>query len=424
MVCHSIMSVNIVYHPALRRPRGWVAVVLCAGLAGGWLFTRPPREIKIETYVWQRRDSSELRDALERSKPLLARCHFLGIEMGRDASGWRVSRSSVPDELFEGQGLVLRLGASLAGETWENSETIDRVMEEAAWLAAKPAAELQIDYDCPQGSLDFYRRLLDCIKTRFPQRRWTITALPSWLGEPAAKRLFDAADGVVLQVHSLQLPKNPAQPIIICDPSAARAAVKRMKKFGKPFRVAINTYACEVLFDGEGRIIDVISEDIDSPPPLAATRRSAGISDAVALAELVAEWRRNPPHGLEGIIWYRLPLETDRRNWRWQTWAKVAVGEVPNSALRIEAQKTPQGAWDLVVSNAGERDERLPEFLAIGCETLVLEGINGYLSEGASRLRLDDAPWPWLPPGASLTAGWLRTTNSSALPQPTLITSP
>ena len=123
------MSVNIVYQPALRRPRSWVAVVLCAALAGGWLFTRPPRELQIEAYVWQRRDSSELRDALGRSKPLLARCHFLGVEMARDASGWRVSRSSVPDDLFEGQGLVLRLGASLAGETWEHSETIARVME-------------------------------------------------------------------------------------------------------------------------------------------------------------------------------------------------------------------------------------------------------------------------------------------------------
>ena len=127
---------NIVCHPALRRPRGWVVVVLCAALAGGWLLTRPPRELKVEAYIWQRRDSSALRDALARSKPLLARCHFLGVEMARDASGWRVSRSSVPDDLFEGQGLVLRLGASLAGENWEKSETLARVMEEAGAFGA------------------------------------------------------------------------------------------------------------------------------------------------------------------------------------------------------------------------------------------------------------------------------------------------
>jgi hypothetical protein len=248
--------------------------------------------------------------------------------------------------------------------------------------------------------------------------RCTITALPAWLDEPAAAGLFAACDGVVLQVHSLQLPARPEQPVTLCDPVAARAAVARMADFGRPFRVPLNTYVCEVLCDGAGKVVEVISEDTASPPPAAALRRSAGISDAPALAQLVAGWRRDLPRHLRGVIWYRLPLDSDRRNWRWVTWAKVAAGEVPRQEMQLTARLAAGGAWDLLLTNAGECDERLPEFLATGCETLVLEGLNGYVTDTSTRLRLEHAPWPWLPPGTSLRAGWLRTADPAHPPHP------
>jgi hypothetical protein len=138
----------------------------------------------------------------------------------------------------------------------------------------------------------------------------------------------------------------------------------------------------------------------------------------------VSEWKRNPPRHLQGIIWYRLPIETDRRNWKWITWQRVASGEMPSSDLRLEVKPTENGAWDIVLSNRGERDERLPEIIHTGCETLVLEGLNGYTSGPPNQLHLEKAPWPWLAPGASFTMGWLRTREPSTLPKPTFGKSP
>jgi len=406
----------------MRHP---VALLMSAVIGGAAAMCscapQAPGDISTEVYVWQRADSPDLRAAVERSQEVAGRRHFLAVEIGRRASGWHVSRSTVPDEMISGEGLVLRVGASLAGETWQDGEAMERVLAEVDWMTSKPAAEFQIDYDSPQRSLENYRRLLETIKARHPEKKWTITALPSWLDEPAAKRLFRTADGVVLQVHSLTLPENPERPVILCDPAAAREAVRKMSGFGVPFHVALNTYGCEVFFDGGGRVIEVVSEDLNSPPPPEAMRRSVGISDAVELAGLVAGWKRNPPRGLRGIVWYRLPLESDRRNWQWITWQRAANGIPPVSALRLEAREGENGAWDVVLSNQGERDERLPAVISPGCDVLAMDGLNGYVAYEGDNLIPVRSSWPWLPPGSAITIGWLRPADASTPPAPSIL---
>ena len=96
----------------------------------------------------------------------------------------------------------------------------------------------------------------------------------------------------------------------------------------------------------------------------------------------------------------------------------------PVSDLRLDARAAANGAWDLVLANHGERDERLPEFITTGCETLVLEGSNGYGPDAADRLILENTAWPWLQPGASLTIGWLRPAQASVRPAPAILITP
>lgn len=397
-------------------------VALC--LVYVWISFQPPRPLSTEVYVWQREESPALLSSLERSQGIASRRHFLAVEIGRINGQWRVSRSKLPDERIKGNGLVIRIGSSLSGETWHPGEALDKVLEEIAWAAAKPVTDFQIDYDSPQRSLGNYVRLLQAVKIAHPDKTWSITALPSWLNASDAKQLFTTADGVVMQLHSLKLPDKPEMPVILCDPIAARETVRQMSKLGIPYHIALNTYSCEVWFDANHRVLDVISEDLQSSIPPAATRRSMGISDATQLASLVGEWKQNPPDHLQGIIWYRLPIDTDRRNWKWITWQRVASGEMPSSDLRLEAKPTENGAWDIVLTNRGERDERLPEIIHAGCETLVFEGLNGYTSATPNQLHLEKAPWPWLAPGASFTMGWLRTPEPSTLPKPTFGKSP
>jgi len=269
-----------------------------------------------------------------------------------------------------------------------------------------------------------YRRLVMAIKARHPGMRWTITALPSWLGEADCAALFEAADGVVLQVHSLHLPERPELPVVLCDVDAARVAVGRMARMGVPYHVALNTYGCEVFFDEGGKVVEVVSEDVHTRLPGSAVRRSAGISEAVELAMLVEAWRREPPRGLRGVVWYRLPLETDRRNWRWVTWRQVARGVIPQSDLRVVARASGAGVWDVVVENAGERDERLPEWIAAGCGVAAHDGMNGYVANGEDLWLLEDVAWPWLAPGASITMGWVRPDDPAIQPEPSIVQSP
>lgn len=389
--------------------------------AKGW-FTHasPATQLDTGVYVWQRTDSPELRASLERSLEVAFRRHFLAAEIGLRHSAWNIARTSLPDELIAGQGLVLRIGASLSRESWQPGEALDRVLGEVDRMVARPAAEFQIDYDSPQRSLDAYLRLLNAIKSRHPDRIWTITALPSWLEEPAAQSLLRAADGVVLQVHSLTLPTRPGHPVVLCDLAAAREAVRKISNLGVPFHVALNTYGCEVYFDGSGRVVDVVSEDWNSPPPPDAKRKSAGISEAAGLANLVAGWKSNPPRGMRGIVWYRLPLESDRRNWQWITWQRVASGTIPASRLTLDVRETGRGAWDFVLSNRGEQDERLPERISPGCEFLAMDGVNGYVADESGVLIPAQSSWPWLAPGCALTIGWIRPVDATVQPFPSI----
>ena len=222
-------------------------VALC--LVYVWISFQPPRPLSTEVYVWQREESPALLSSLERSQGIASRRHFLAFELGRINGQWRVSRSKLPDERFKGNGLVIRIGSSLSGETWHPGEALDKVLEEIAWAAAKPVTDFQIDYDSPQRSLGNYVRLLQAVKKAHPDKTWSITALPSWLNASDAKQLFTTADGVVMQLHSLKLPDKPEMPVILCDPIAARETVRQMSKLGIPYHIALNTYSCEVWFD-------------------------------------------------------------------------------------------------------------------------------------------------------------------------------
>ena len=102
----------------------------------------------------------------------------------------------------------------------------------------------------------------------------------------------------------------------------------------------------------------------------------------------------------------------------------------PQGPQLVEERERGDGPEDrflqrlLADAQYGERDERLPEIVSTGCETLVLEGSNGYGSNADDRLILENTAWPWLPPGGSLTIGWLRPAQASARPAPSILAPP
>jgi hypothetical protein len=189
-------------------------------------------------------------------------------------------------------------------------------------------AELQIDFDCAESKLDGYRVWIEAIQRRVAPLPVTITALPSWLDSRAFKRLAAVATNYVLQVHSAERPKSFEAPFTLCDPRAARRAVERAGRIGVPFRVALPTYGYLLAFENGGKFISLAAEGPRPNWPTNALVRKIE-SDSEELATLVRAWTASRPAAMRGVIWYRLPVATDKHNWSWPTLSAVMAGRGP-----------------------------------------------------------------------------------------------
>jgi len=203
----------------------------------------------------------------------------------------------------------------------------------SARTAGLQAAELQIDFDCAESRLDGYKTWVQAFKRSVADTPVVITALPSWLNRKAFARLANAADGYVLQVHSLERPTSPDEPIILCDPAKSQKWVARAARIGVDFTVALPTYGYLVAFDESGRFIGLSAEGPSQNWPAGFIVKRV-MADAPALATLVKRWRHDRPAAMKGIIWYRLPVETDQLNWTWTTLSTVIKGVEPKGDLR------------------------------------------------------------------------------------------
>ncbi|MEK7780060.1 MAG: DUF3142 domain-containing protein, partial [Verrucomicrobiota bacterium] len=188
-----------------------------------------------------------------------------------------------------------------------------------------PLAELQIDFDCAESKLDGYRVWIEAIQRRVAPVPVTITALPSWLDSRAFKRLAAVATNYVLQVHSAERPRSFDAPFTLCDPRAAQRAVERAGHIGVPFRVALPTYGYVLAFEPGGKFISLAAEGPRPNWPTNAQLRTIE-TDERELAELVRGWTASRPVALRGVIWYRLPVTTDKHNWKWEELDAVMRG--------------------------------------------------------------------------------------------------
>jgi hypothetical protein len=68
-------------------------------------------------------------------------------------------------------------------------------------------------------------------------------------------------------------------------------------------------------------------------PP--GTRVLEFATDADELAALVAQWRAAHRPELRELLWYRVPVTTDIRNWRWATLSAVMAGRAPQHKLEV-----------------------------------------------------------------------------------------
>jgi len=135
-------------------------------------------------------------------------------------------------------------------------------------------------------------------------------------------------------------------------------------------------------------------------------------TDADAVAELVAELRKNRPGNLRELLWYRLPVPTDARNWRWPTMAAVMAGRKPKHQLSV--QQEGANPIDLSIVNAGEADEQMrlnitAKWSETGLEASdALFGWSVRSEDGLAVFNSVAQNGFRFPPGAARKIGWLR----------------
>lgn len=393
-----------------------LAMVLVMMTAWGSLACSARREVPTEplvheAYLWQDPQRPAAAAALKRAREnKLSAIAILAAEASvRDG---HLTFREIP-EPPTGRDIihVVRLGQSTTGTVWTgaNRESVARLVERLAQLHP---CEIQIDFDCPARRLGDYHTLLDDLRARAAGVPVAFTALPSWLDVPSFPALARAHPRYVLQVHSLDLPTRPGDAVVLCDPAAARRAVARASELGVPFRVALPTYGSEVLFDGEGKILDVVSEDSSLVPSTAIARRQRVFADPVAMGSLAREWTTRRPAGLTGICWYRLPVEGDRRNWTWSTFTAALAGNPHADTVEIHVRPAGPSLYHITLVNPGNGHAALPDSFALPAETLAADATRPYHPEGEKTpiFLLDpaDPTWPWLAPGQELVVGWFR----------------
>jgi hypothetical protein len=248
-----------------------------------------------------------------------------------------------------------------------------------------------------------------------------ITALPAWLNQrQALADVVAAADGYVLQVHFLDPPRGPDQPLVLCDPRAARRAVERAARFGRPFRVALPTYGYAVGFDRTGRLLGLSAEGPALSWPEPARVRTVH-SDPAAMAGLIRGWEKDRPPELTGVLWYRLPVDGDRLNWSWTTLSAVVSGRIPKALVRCALRRPDPALVEIELLNSGEADGPFPSSVALSWNEgtlLAADGLGGYRVERVSHSSAQltnarDAAPGLLRPGDRRTIAWLRFDRST-----------
>lgn len=210
--------------------------------------------LRQEAYVWQRSWSPAVQEAVRRT-PGISGLVVLAAEVDPRQGSPRVVRIPLEPSLKDpGKpvGVALRVTAfpsRFADEPALLAALIQDVILEAETKRIA-LSEIQIDYDCPASKLDDYRGLLPLLRRATAPIPLTLTALPSWMGQRRAfAKLIAAADGYVLQVHSLTPPTGPKEDFSVLRAGEAREWVETAARFGRPFRVALPTYGYLAAFD-------------------------------------------------------------------------------------------------------------------------------------------------------------------------------
>lgn len=317
-----------------------------------------PSALPTEVYLWQRDRTPAVQESLAQASRRDMSVVVLAAEI--DITKRKVARFDLSFLKGRSAGLAVRVGPTKASDYLTGSEatrllaeTVQTVMKEARSVGVT-VTELQIDHDAAESKLISYREWVSLVRESIGNSvPVVITALPSWIKAGGFRDLASAANGVVMQVHSLRKPRDIGDDGAVFDRGAAELAVTQMARLGIPFRVALPTYGYTVGFGSNGQ--KLLGLSAEGPNVDWGNDAAVGVIRARSrdVSQLVEWLKVKKPKEMSGVIFYRLPVTGDRLNWGWQEFDAVRIGREPRASVEVIAQ--PEGdVVDVVMINRGD----------------------------------------------------------------------
>ena len=370
-------------------------------------------------YLWQREWTPAVIDAAVEADRRMDGVVILGAEILWEGGRPRVVRANIRWEAVKAfhRKCAIALRVAPYPGPFSTDDAAARVIAGTAKsLLADARAhsvspdEFELDFHCAQKNLAGYRAWLGLLRPLVHPARFVITTLPSWLDQGAFPDLIRAADGYVLQVHSVPTREESGR-ASLCDPALARKWVAKAAKLGVPFSVALPTYRCLAGYDPAGKLLGVAMDSVQQAwPP--GTQVLEFATDADGIAALVHEWQSGRPQAMRELLWYRVPVATDALNWRWPTLAAVMAGRKP--AHKLVLVKDGENPVDIALANQGEAEESFAGKVSVGWKGAapvssdalpgwkvdVGSGVAVFTQETGHRVRVS--------PGGRRGIGWIR----------------
>jgi hypothetical protein len=385
----------------------------------------PSGPLQQRGYLWQRAWTSAVDEATTEADQHLDGVIVLGTEIGWDDGKPHPIRSNISWSKLHAMKTPVSIALRIApypGPFASDDATARAITTEATSLLDAARAhsvniqEFEVDFDCSQSKLKGYELWVQALAKAVHPTRLVITTLPAWLKEQEFPSLVRRADGYVLQVHSVPTLAESGH-ASLCDPVLARKWVDQASRLGIPFSVALPTYSCLAGYDPAGELINVAMDSVQPlwPP---GTRVLEFGPNADDVADMVKEWQTRRPQGLSEVIWYRLPVSTDLRNWRWPTLLSVMAGRHPEHHL--EVTQMGEAPVDLTIANSGDADEQVNCAVVVrwnGSRPVACDALPGWSvssSEGQAIFSTTDDHLH-LSPGSTSSVGWIRLGQLTAL---------
>jgi hypothetical protein len=376
-------------------------------------------------YIWQREWTPAVIDSLAAAKKRMHGLVILGAEINLAGKRPEVVKATIDWDAVKRQtkdcSVALRV-APLAGPFRSDDASARALVDLTKQLVGDARAhnvqldEFQLDFDCATNNLGNYRTWLRTLRRVVQPLRFVITVLPAWLESSDFLPLIREADAYVLQVHSVPISAGAAAKL--CDAHRAHQWIMKAARLGMPFSVALPTYRCSAGYGPDGKLLNVAMDSVQPVwPP--GTRVLEFGADADEIAALVNDWQRTRPPQLRELIWYRVPIATDMRNWRWPTLSAVMSGRLPEHKLNILQEG--ENPVDLSIFNSGEADEQLNANVTATWDGAgltasdALAGWNMKSENGRAIFRVTASHGLRLPPGATRKIGWLRFDQTTTL---------